>query len=90
MYTVNNSDWDHFVKVQVKTWSRYFTAWVTHGNHTPLHVVRFVREGQRLYAAVARINTWPWGVPLYTEVSSFQGVDSMHCIQRCPHSRVLE
>ena len=32
------------------------------------------------------------GVPLYTEVSSFQGVgiEEFHCIQRCPHFRVLE
>ena len=41
------------------------------------------------------------GVPLYTEVSSFQGVgrcphfmgvgiEGFHCIQRCPHFRVLE
>ena len=27
------------------------------------------------------------GAPLYTEVSSFQGVgiEEFHCIQRCPH-----
>ena len=32
------------------------------------------------------------GVPLYTEVSSFLGVgiEEFHCIQRCPHFRVLE
>ena len=32
------------------------------------------------------------GVPLYTEVSSFQGVgiEEFHCIQRCPHFRGLE
>ena len=32
------------------------------------------------------------GVPLYTEVSSFQGVgiEGFHCIQRCPHFRELE
>ena len=32
------------------------------------------------------------GVPVYTEVSSFQGVgiEEFHCIQRCPHFRVLE
>ena len=32
------------------------------------------------------------GVPLYTEVSSFQGIgiEEFHCIQRCPHFRVLE
>ena len=31
------------------------------------------------------------GVPLYIEVFSFQGVgiEEFHCIQRCPHFRVL-
>ena len=31
-------------------------------------------------------------VPLYTEVSSFLGVgiEELHCIQRCPHFKVLE
>ena len=35
---------------------------------------------------------WNGEVPLYTEVSSFQGVgiEEFHCIQRCPHLRVLE
>ena len=35
---------------------------------------------------------WNRGVTLYTEVSSFQGVgiEEFHCIQRCPHFRVLE
>ena len=35
---------------------------------------------------------WNRGVPLYTEMSSFQGVgiEEFHCIQRCPHFRVLE
>ena len=49
---------------------------------------------------------WNRGVPLYTEVSSFQevgfplytevssiqgvGIEGFHCIQRCPHFRVLE
>ena len=29
-------------------------------------------------------------VPLYTEVFSFQGVGmEFHCIQRCPHFRML-
>ena len=30
---------------------------------------------------------WNRGVPLYTEVSSFQGVgiDGFHCIKKCPH-----
>ena len=32
------------------------------------------------------------GVPLYTEVSSFQGVgiEEFHHVQRCPHFRGLE
>ena len=52
--------------------------------------------------------SWNREVPLYTEVSSFQGVGieeftvyrgvlisggwnrGVHCIQRCPHFRVLE
>ena len=35
---------------------------------------------------------WNRGVPLYTEVSSFQVVriEEFHCIQRCPHFRGLE
>ena len=35
---------------------------------------------------------WIREVPLYTEVSSIQGVgiEEFHCIQRCPHFRVLE
>ena len=35
---------------------------------------------------------WNRGVPLYTEVSSFQevGIEGFHCIQRCPHVRRLE
>ena len=35
---------------------------------------------------------WNRGVPLYTEVSSFQrvGIEEFHCTQRCPHFRVLE
>ena len=36
--------------------------------------------------------SWNRGVPLYTEMSSFQGVgiEEFHCIQRCPRFRVLE
>ena len=35
---------------------------------------------------------WNREVPLYTEMSSFQGfgIDEFHCIQRCPHFRGLE
>ena len=35
---------------------------------------------------------WNRGVPLYTEVPSFQdvGIEEFHCIQRYPHFRVLE
>ena len=34
---------------------------------------------------------WNRGVPLYTEVSSFQwiGIEEFHCIQKCPHFREL-
>ena len=48
MYTVDNSEWDHFVKLKMRIWSMFFPAWATplyHGNHPPLHVVRYVREG---------------------------------------------
>ena len=35
---------------------------------------------------------WNRGVPMYTEVSSFQGIgiEGFHCIKRCPPFRVLE
>ena len=50
-------------------------------------------RGVPLYAEVSSFQgvgiEW---VPLYTEVSSFQGVgiEEFHCMQRCPHFRVLE
>ena len=49
-------------------------------------------EGPHLYIGVLISGCWNIGVPLYTEVSSFQGVgiEEFHCIQRCPHFRVLE
>ena len=45
-----------------------------------------------MYRGVLISGDWNRGVPLYTEVSSFQGVgiEEFHCIQRCPHFRVLE
>ena len=45
-----------------------------------------------VYRGVLISGGWNRGVPLYTEVSSFQGVgiEEFHCIQRCPHFRVLE
>ena len=45
-----------------------------------------------VYRGVLISGCWNRGVPLYTEVSSFQGVgiEEFHCIQRCPHFRVLE
>ena len=45
-----------------------------------------------VYRGVLISGGWNRGVLLYTEVSSFQGVgiESFHCIQRCPHFRVLE
>ena len=45
-----------------------------------------------VYRVVLISGGWNRGVPLYTEVSSFQGVgiEEFHCIQRCPHFRVLE
>ena len=45
-----------------------------------------------LYRDVLISGSWNRGVPLYTEVSSFQGVgiEEFHCIQRYPHFRGLE
>ncbi len=42
-----------------------------------------------MYRGVLISGGWNRGVPLYTEVSSFQGVgiEGFHCIQRCPHFR---
>ena len=54
----------------------------------------FISRGRNsvLYRGVLISGCWNRGVPLYTEVSSFQGVgiEEFHCIQRCPHFRVLE
>ena len=46
----------------------------------------------RSYTGVFISGGWNRGVPLYTEVSSFQsvGIEEFHCIQRCSHFRVLE
>ena len=66
----------------------------------PVYVQRMLK--QRLNTATSKeeflcklmsmSGCWNRGVPLYTEVSSFQGVGigEFHCIQRCPHFRVLE
>ena len=45
-----------------------------------------------MYRGVLISGCWNRGVPLYAEVSSFQGVgiEEFHCVQRCPHFRVLE
>ena len=45
-----------------------------------------------IYRSVFISGCWNRGVPLYTEVSSFQGVgiEEFHCIQGYPHFRVLE
>ena len=49
-------------------------------------------RGSTVYRGVLAPGCWKRGVPLYTEVSSLQGVgrEGFHCVQRCPHSRVLE
>ena len=49
-------------------------------------------EGSTVYRGVLISGGWNRGVPLYTEVSSFQGVgiEEFHYIQRCPHFRVLK
>ena len=48
--------------------------------------------GSTVYRGVLNSGGWNRGLPLYTEVSSIQGVgiEGFHCIQRCPHFRVLE
>ena len=48
--------------------------------------------GIEVYRGVLTPGCWNREVPLYIEVSSLQGVgiEGFHCIQRCPHSRVLE
>ena len=45
-----------------------------------------------VYRGVLISGCWNRGVPLYTEVSLFQGVgiEEFHCIQRCPHFKGLE
>ena len=55
-----------------------------------LRIIFFLNSGIPLHTDVSRC--WNRGFPLYTEVSSFQGVgiEESHCIQRCPHFRVLE
>ena len=49
-------------------------------------------RGSTVYRGVLISGSWNRGVPLYTEVSSFQGagIEEFHCIQRCPHFRELE
>ena len=44
---------------------------------------------RKIYRGVLISGGW---VPLYTEMSSFQGVgiEEFHCIHRCSHFRVLE
>ena len=58
--------------------------------------LHFREEYPTIYRGVYRgvyliSGCWNRGVPLYTEVSSFQGVgiEEFHCIQRCPHFRQL-
>ena len=48
--------------------------------------------GSTVYRGVHILGCWNRGVPLYTEVFSFQGVEieEFHCIQRCSHLRVLK
>ena len=45
-----------------------------------------------MYRGVFISGCWNRGVPLNTEMSSFQdvGIEEFHCIQRCLHFRVLE
>ena len=48
-------------------------------------------RGSTVHRGVLISRSWNRGVPLYTEVSSFQGVriEGFHCTQRCPHFRGL-
>ena len=50
------------------------------------------REDYTVYRGVLTSGGWNREVPLYTEVSSLQGVgiERFHCIQRSPHFRGLE
>ena len=56
-----------------------------------LKIIAIVHKNLQ-YRGVLISGCWNRGVPLYTEVSSFQGVgiEEFHCIQRCPHFRGLE
>ena len=66
------------------------------GHYIAISKVSFMQEWQRSVPlhiqSVLISGGWNRGVPLYTEVSSFQGVgiEEFHCIQRCPHFRGLE
>ena len=45
-----------------------------------------------MYRGVLISGCWNRGVPLYTEVSSFQGVgiEEFHCKQRCPQVSLFQ
>ena len=53
---------------------------------------RLEKWGSTIYRGVLISGGWNREVPLYTEVSSFQGVgiEEFHCIQRYPYFRRLE
>ena len=70
-----------FLKISIQTACLY-----------PLRYVGYIKRSSTVYRGVLISGGWNRGVPLYTEVSSFQGVgiEEFHCIQRCPHFRVLE
>ena len=63
-----------------------------HGNSTDNDVIISMFQSSTVYRGVLISGGWNRGVPLYTEVSSFQevGIEGFHCIQRCPHFRRLE
>ena len=51
-----------------------------------------IGEHSTVYRGVLISVGWNSGVSLYTEVSSFQDIEieEFHCIQRCPHFRILK
>ena len=79
------------VRVEVSKMFSFQGIW---NRGIPLYteVSSFHGRSSTVYRGVLISGCWNRGVPLYTEVSSFQGVgiEEFHCIQRCPHFRVLE
>ena len=62
------------------------------GTYSTQRYTAFQKRSSTVYRGVLISGCWNREVPLYTEVSSFQGVEieRFHCIQRCPHFRRLK